>query len=291
MDGTDFLIEERLHQVSPKLHQKYRNSVFAIDRMLNNYRHMFPLFTNHAFEHSEQVINNCNIIGGDNIKKLNGDELYILLMSASLHDVGMGISEKDFLELKHEVQGLEEFERNFPGMGVRDLTRAFHNELSACLIRKYEKVFEIPTSDHTYCIGQISKGHRKVSLSDSKEFERRFIMDNGQVVRLPYISALIRLADDLDIASDRNLFFTLADMDETWDAQNIMCRKGHEAVTRLEFSGDTIIAYCRSDEEAVQQFLKKLEEKLGNTLNIFLNIVDAYDELDCKYRNIVFKAY
>ena len=50
------------------------------------------------------VIDSCNrLIGEEQIQKLNADELYILLMASYLHDVGMGISEKDYEEFKDSL--------------------------------------------------------------------------------------------------------------------------------------------------------------------------------------------
>ena len=66
-DTSDFLCEKRLRATDEDLYRRYRNSVFAIDRLLANYKNIFPFFTDHTFEHSEQVINYCNIVAGQEI--------------------------------------------------------------------------------------------------------------------------------------------------------------------------------------------------------------------------------
>lgn len=63
----DFLCEKRLNQTDKLLYQYFRNSIFALECLLSDYKNVFPFFTDHTFEHSEQVIRYCNIIAGEEI--------------------------------------------------------------------------------------------------------------------------------------------------------------------------------------------------------------------------------
>ena len=64
--------------------------------MLSRYQCTFPEYTDHSTLHTLEIVDICNALIGDQIDRLTADDLYVLLMSALFHDVGMGISEKDF---------------------------------------------------------------------------------------------------------------------------------------------------------------------------------------------------
>ncbi len=273
--STDFLIERRLAELSPELHSLYRNSVFATDRLLTNYKSLFPFFTNHTFEHSAQVINYCNIIAGsENINRLNADEIYILLMGACLHDVGMGISDSDFNQLMPNVKGAFEYfsERNGK-KAIGETTRAFHQEFSVEFIKKYHPLFEIPSDDYVYCICQVARGHRRMNLLDETEFNSEYILSNGNSVNLAYITALVKLADELDITSDRNLFFDYTEHNSEWSKKQTMCFKCHEAIKFLETAGSSILLHFQTDDGRVYEEILKTKDKVRKTFDEFAEVV------------------
>ncbi|MDD2213325.1 MAG: hypothetical protein PHR21_02110 [Oscillospiraceae bacterium] len=88
--NTNYLCETKLKTESPELHRRFTNSVFCMLRMLNKYQNVFPTYTDHTALHSLEVIDFCNSLIADQIDELNADEVYILLMSAYLHDSGHG---------------------------------------------------------------------------------------------------------------------------------------------------------------------------------------------------------
>lgn len=205
--GTDYLCELRLKTLSPALHSLFTNMAFLSYSMLEHYTDVFPNFTDHTVTHSLQVINFCNIlIGEENIGKLNADELYILLAACYLHDFGMGISKKDFEAMRSRVLPAD-YDALHPEEPLPETVRKFHNDFSAEMICKYASLFEFPSEEHKWAVAQVARGHRKVDLNDRSEYPLRYPLPNGNTVCLPYLAALIRLADELDLAADRNFDF------------------------------------------------------------------------------------
>lgn len=64
-------------------------------------------------------------------------------------------------------------------------------------------LFEIP-DEFVYPIVQTARGHRRTDLYDAREYPKQY-RAGGYAISLPYIAALIRLADELDISAERNI--------------------------------------------------------------------------------------
>ncbi len=203
---TNFLCEQKLKRESPKLHSLFSNSVICLQQMLTKYKNIFPTYTDHTVLHSMEVIDFCNKLIGYNIEKMNADEIYVLLMAAYLHDSGMGISESDYEKFSKNINFGNYFETHTHST-VPDIIRDFHQEFSGEYIKKYAQLLEIPSEEHIFSIVQVSRGHRKIDLWDKTEYPDDYRTDKGTTICLPYLAALIRLADELDIAADRNLQF------------------------------------------------------------------------------------
>lgn len=287
-EETEFLCERRLNECDPALHTLYRSSVFAMDMLLANYKSVFPFFTNHTFEHSAQVIRYCNLLAGAEIvRQLSADELYILLMGASLHDIGMGISEADFRALKDGVPGLDEGMRARPGASVPALTRAFHQEFGAAFVRKHQALFEIPTPGHLYGICQLIRGHRKMDLLDPREFAD-FRLPGGAPVRLPYLAALLKLADELDVAADRNLLFDYGAPDANWSPEQAMCYRCHEAIRRLEAADGALLLYYHTADASVETEILRIRDKVLRTFGEYAAVVRERTDFPLRYTAVRF---
>ena len=96
----DYGIERRLAGLSPELHGRYRDCVVISQRMLCRYENYFPDFTDHTVLHTLDILELCNQLIGGQLEKLNAQELYVLLMGALFHDVGMGVSVPDFEQFR-----------------------------------------------------------------------------------------------------------------------------------------------------------------------------------------------
>lgn len=119
-----------------------------------------------------------------------------------LHDCGMGVPKEDYAALRDQIVS-EEYRREHPDETVRECIRNFHQEFSGRMIRKYAAFFEIPDERYLNAIIQVSRGHRRVDLTDAAAYPAAYPLQNGNTVCLPYLAALIRLADEMDVAADR----------------------------------------------------------------------------------------
>ena len=109
----DFLMEKRLRALDSRLHRSFTDMVFALQYALSNYRRLFPEYTDHSEQHSMNVVDFCNrLIGKEQIEMMNADEIYVLLMSCYLHDIGMGISQSDYMLFKDKFDADAYFEEH-----------------------------------------------------------------------------------------------------------------------------------------------------------------------------------
>ena len=261
----DYAMERRLRDLNPELHRRFTDAVFALQYNLSNYKLIFPEYTDHSNLHSMTVIDFCNQLIGNQIERLNADELYALLMGCYFHDTGMGITRRDYEEFSVQIDFRDYFDTHskddLPGT-----IRSFHNEFSGCFIRKYAELFEIPSETHLWAVIQISRGHRKTDLLDEQEYPRALQVGNGNRICLPYLAALIRLADEIDVAAARNPIL-LYDIETLTDAVEIIENKKVKAVRELLVSEDEfVLRVDRSDAEILGQ-IRKMVGKMQKTLD------------------------
>lgn len=286
---TNFLCEHKLKKESPELHALFSNSVFCLHRMLTKYKNIFPTFTDHTALHSMEVIDFCNKLIAHNIEKLNADEIYVLLMSAYLHDSGIGISKADYEKFSKNINFDDYFETN-PDRAIPDIIRDFHQEYSGEFIKKYAELLEIPSDEHLFAIVQVSRGHRKIDLWDKTEYPDHFRTDKGVPICLPYLTALIRLADELDIAADRNLEF-MYDIDTINNEYSKMEFRKHQAIRRLVIEEDAFIMIVDTSDEEVYQAVLKLKGKLNKTLQECKEVVEQRTPFRITQSEIIIKPY
>jgi len=146
-------------------------------------------FTDHQPEgHSERVITKLNALtaqlAGTN-EQLSGEEAFIVLAAAYLHDIGMQAED--------------------PRYGTPDEIRDRHHLISQEMIlgsvQEPERFHPLGLSrEFAEEVALVAAAHRKLDLSE-EQFEPR---DKGAVtIRLRLLSALLRLADTLDMDSHR----------------------------------------------------------------------------------------
>ncbi len=286
---TNYICEQKLKKESPELHSLFSNSVFCLQQMLTKYKNIFPTYTDHTALHSMEVIDFCNKLIGHNIEKMNADEVYVLLMAAYLHDSGMGISESDFEKFSKNINFSNYFDTH-KDSSVPDIIRDFHQEFSGEYIKKYAPLLEIPSEEHVFSIVQVSRGHRKIDLWDKKEYPDNYCTENGTPICLPYLAALIRLADELDIAADRNLQF-MYDIDTINNDFSKMEFKKHQAIKQLVIEEDTFVMIVDTSDDVVYQGVIELKGKLNQTLQACKEVVEKRTPYRITQSEIVIKPY
>ena len=153
-DTNSFALEFRLRELDRDLHKRFTDCVFVLQKILSNYKLLFPEYTDHSELHSITVIEFCNKLIGEQLDRLKKNELFVLLLSCYFHDTGMGITEKDFEAFSREIDFGDYFHKH-PNASKSEQIRDFHNEYSGMFIRKYADLqtpYCIETFDNQYQI-------------------------------------------------------------------------------------------------------------------------------------------
>ena len=161
-----------------------------------------------------------------------------------------------------------------PGCDRPDTIRRLHHEFSGRFIHKYAMLFDFPTQAHTFAVAEISRGHRKTDLFDPAEYPEALPLENGNTLRLPYLAALIRLADEIDWAADRNSSL-LYDLSDYIDASEIDFRifSTHEAIRTIRTEPEAFTLCVCTDEAWVLEEVRRLMGKMQETLDYCRSVV------------------
>ena len=288
VDTNDYLLEKTLKSASPDLHQRFRNAAFAVESILSRFRILFPEYTEHSEFHSLAVIEACNrLIGPAQIKKLSTDSLYILLMSAYLHDIGLGISEKDYDEFK-DAMGEKEFIQKNPTANRADFVKEKHNEFSGLFIEKYADLFEIPGEDYLFAIKQVVRGHRRTDLFDETEYPERYELSNGNIVNLPYLSALLRISDEIDVVATRNPLLVY-DMEAMNEKNSSMDKNMLYAISQMKMTKNSFVMTVETTNQDVIKSIEEMTKKMQATLDYCRDVVEKRSEYHISQHSVVLK--
>jgi len=167
----------------------------------------FPEYTIHDIRHSEAVVGILEWLVPDDLKKsLNAYEIYFLVMSAFLHDIGM----VDFPELLDE--DFEDFmirmKRKFPDIKEEEVKRMYirenHQLRSEQFIEKHFRELVIKDFFQAKIVGRICRGHRNADLANRQLFNNREMYSAKNIsINIPLLSALLQIADELDLTFER----------------------------------------------------------------------------------------
>ena len=287
MREHDFALEKRLRELSPELHQRFVDTVFAMGHILSNYQLIFPDFTDHTELHTLNIIEFCNEIIGNQIDRLNADEIYAILMGCYFHDTGMGISKDDFDEFCKEIDFKDYFDTHDRD-NIPEIIRNFHNEFSGLFIKKYQKFLEIPSKEHLFSIIQISRGHRKTDLNDENEYPKSLKLENGNSICLTYLAALVRLADEIDVTASRNskAIYDISKITKEIDLIEFM---KHDAVRDLIIKQDQFEMIIKTDDDDIASKLQIVANKMQKTLDYCRNAVNDKTSYTITQQRVVLK--
>lgn len=257
----DYGIERRLAQRSPELHSRYRDCVVISQRMLSRYENYFPDFTDHTVLHTLDILNLCNQLIGSQMERLTAEDLYVLMMGALFHDVGMGVSLSDFEQFRTVLGLPEPADDTARAWAVRD----YHQELSGLYLKKYWNMLDFPNEAYARAIIQVCRGHRKTDLMDQTGYPPQFEVEPGKAVSLPYLAALLCLADELDIAAERNVSF-LYDVEKMPSARDRREFRKHMAIRRVELEPEQVVVYAWTEDPEIRAGVKEVTDKLRDKL-------------------------
>lgn len=266
-------LELRLKQLSQEYFDRYTGLVTRLcTNELNNWQINAPEFTDHGIGHCKRVIERLNQLISDNIlHELNKGELYVLLSSVWLHDIGMMC--KQIGEEKFEAKEIRERHH--------ELTKKYL--LNDNKYREYN-IFSEPEAN---IIADICYCHRKTSIPSTCDAR---VALASETIHLRFLSALLRLADTMDMDYRRasectmDLIKVRGDSVEYW--------KACQLVTGIacETQNSTIELFCtiRDDEERriATSIARKLNEERGQTVPYF-EFGLKYDFVKCRLRDSV----
>lgn len=280
----NYLLERKLREEDKDLHKRAVDSIFVLQTMLSKYLTRFPNFTDHSVLHSMNVLDYCNrILGYDQINKLCPEECYVLIMGCYLHDIGMGIGSRDYVEFSKKLD-FGDFFDNHDREDDAATVRAFHNEYSGLFIRKYSDLFDIPSEAMTRAIIQVSRGHRKTDLLDRSEFGD--IQTDGAVIRTAYLSAVMRLADEIDVASDRNPILLFGD--KTIEGERSIIEFGlHESILHVDVGDDAVTLHTRPKTAEYIPKIEALSDKITDTLSYCRTVAEQTSDLRIRQDRII----
>ena len=115
------------------------------------------------------------------------------------------------------------------------------------------------------------------------------MLPNGNKVCLPYLAALIRIADEIDVASSRNPII-LYDIELLTDVKNIEENKKLQAIRSLRMTKDSFVLTAETDEEAVYDSLKKMTDKMQNVLDYCREVIEKRTPYTLSQKKVVLRA-
>ena len=283
--SVDFYCEDKLMKLNSLLHKKYCDSLFVLIKILTSYRAVFPDYTDHSYLHTMNVLDYGNRLSGNNIESLNCGEIYVLMMAAALHDTGMGISEDDYAEFISDERFKGYLMKN-PDAPKQQIIRDLHHELSGCFIKKYSGLFEIPEK-FVFPIIQAARGHRRTNLMDRTEYPAEYHAGK-YIICLPYISAVLRLADELDIAAERNIRLDRS-ADEIKNAYSLSVWQLHAAIKDILLTERRCIIIAKKSRlsESGMKELERWIRKLKDVIIYTSDVVHRRTDYDLRRRTVI----
>ncbi|MEN2399984.1 ATP-binding protein [Flavobacterium sp. MC2016-06] len=197
-------LERKLKELNPNLFGKLGETKEIVKLFLNQYIKNFNDYTDHSIHHTEKVFEIVSeILTNEEIENLNDDEIYILSMASYLHDIGMCIPEEKIREIADTEELVKERELH-PEISREKYLRDHHHTLSKKFILEEWKSLKIPTEKYAEAIALVSEGHRIVDIGNPDIYNPKYTVKSGRdFVCLPYLSAILRIADELDITNVR----------------------------------------------------------------------------------------
>jgi len=154
-------------------------------------------YTPHGMKHSRAVLSMLNglVDGIDPDKGLTNPEIFYLLASVYLHDVGMILPYPEGEDKAKEISA-----RKKKPYAKEDLIRDEHHLRSGGYVIEHADNLNL---DHveSECVRLICEGHRVVKL-DTDDYNDKLV-GNNERIRVRLLAALLRFSDELDISYRR----------------------------------------------------------------------------------------
>ena len=193
-------LEQKIKSYS-KLSSCLADIIKSCERIWNN--PLLPWFTKHDVSHSKEVIHLLGQILSpleETPQMLNEHELFILLASAYLHDIGMQNLKVDDISIDKLTSEEYEFIRKRHAEESHDIIL---KRLNSTMQRDD---FHLPVIEDDYVpiIARVSKGHATDFFKESINFFEKYpAKPLNRTVRAELLTALLMIADELDLQNKR----------------------------------------------------------------------------------------
>lgn len=225
--------------------------------LLSRIVEIFPDFTEHDIKHSRRILKELKKIIPSSLKnRLNVYEIYFLIASSYLHDIGM----VNFPEL---IAGSQ-----FANIQLlRDHIREDHNLRSERFIIKHFKDLGLEDVFQARIIGRICRGHRRENLQDRELFRPDKIYKE-HAINIPLLAAFLRIGDELDLTFKRTPVVVYEHVPPK-DTINKNEWQKHLAVSGVaRHPDDPLMIKCSADckNPKIHRALRGLETKINKEL-------------------------
>ena len=99
-------------------------------------------------------------------------------------------------------------------------------------------------------------------------------MPDGEKVCMPYLAALLRLADEIDVTAARNPLL-LYDLEAITDDRQLLEHKKHRAVRELRIEKDAFVLMVDDSDPVIAEKLRIMAGKMQKTLDSCLKAVNG----------------
>jgi len=260
-------LELKLKTLDSGLFSKFEDTKAEVNLLQGKYSENFATYTDHSLAHTYEVFSIASdLLTEEEIDSLNADEIYILSMACILHDIGMCIPPEKI----DEVSGTKEFtdfKKSNPDSSIEDYIIDIHHLLSKDFIIKEWELLKIPSLNYAIGIGIVAAGHRKEDISDFDVYQPRFFPKSGKKFAcLPYLSAVLRIADELDVTNSRTpRLLTKYYMPN--NEISIREWKKHIATSQRNYVDETVVFEVTCTDQNIYAALQDQFDKIQNVIN------------------------
>jgi len=278
---------------------------------------VFPNYTLHNIGHSVRVADYMGTLV-DDYEKLDELEITLLVCAALLHDVGMAVSKEDIDSIKSDTfeycdikfSAMMKFTNGDEALALQEYVRRIHATLSAKFINTTLKpILTIPklsTLDFTKELALICESHTN-DYDWIKTKLNTYDIKGDYHFNAQYIACILRLADSLDIDSNRtpyNLYKLIAPKgysDKEWK-QHFIISNNEKIIFNENTKQKKIVFHGKATDASTHRKLlnyiggvkKELNDaiSLANTMPVQYKLIyDPNPEVNIQTEGYTFSDY
>jgi len=257
---------------------------------------IFPKYTLHNTDHSLRIISYMGDLVHD-MDQLDDLEITLLIMSALLHDIGMAVSDTDINAIKSnsfpfspiKFSVMKRMMKEDETLALQEYVRNIHSSLSSRYIlelgKHYFLISELAAMDFQRELAVICESHT-MNYDWIKSNLRSKEVKGDHVFNPQYIACILRLADILDIDSNRTpprLYELISPNLESkveWD-QHFVITNYRKIVPNEKTNQKKIVFHGRADSAHIHRklltYIGWVREELANAAKLVNSMSSQYN--------------